>query len=67
MCNGQLPFETEQEILEYNLQMKAPVSDEYKILLNACLKTEPSERPNLKEILEFPWCVNQLKNKVEVV
>lgn len=64
MCNGQLPFETEQEILEYNLQMKAPVSDEYKLLLNACLKTEPSSRPNLKEILEFPWCVNQLKNEV---
>lgn len=61
MCNGQLPFETEQEIIEYNLQMKAPVSDEYKILLNDCLNLDPLKRPSLDELLEYPWCVNNLK------
>ncbi len=61
MCNGQLPFETEQEITEYNLQMKAPVSDEYKLLLYACLNVDPTKRPSLSELLEFPWCVNNLK------
>lgn len=61
MCNGQLPFETEQEIIEYNLQMKAPVSDEYKILLNDCLSIDPLKRPSLSQLLEYPWCVNNLK------
>ena len=61
MCNGQLPFETEQEILDYNLQIKAPVSEEYKILLHDCLRLDPLMRPNLEKILEYTWCVNNLK------
>ncbi len=61
MCNGQLPFETEQEITDYNLQMKASVSDEYKLLLHACLNIDPTKRPSLSELLEFPWCVNNSK------
>ncbi len=61
MCNGQLPFETEKEIIEYNLQMKAPVSDEYKIILNDCLRTNPNERPTLMQLLEYPWCINNSK------
>jgi serine/threonine protein kinase len=61
IIKGQLPFETEQEILEYNLQMKAPVSDEYKELLNDCLKVDPSQRPSLNKLLEYSWCVNNLK------
>lgn len=61
MCNGQLPFETEQEILEYNLQMKAPVSDEYKLLLHECLKLDPAKRPTLTQLLESSWCVNNVK------
>lgn len=57
MCNGQLPFETEQEILEYNLQIKANMSDEYKKILFDCLKPDPVQRPSLGQLLEYPWCV----------
>ena len=56
MCNGQLPFETEQEILEYNLQIKANMSDEYKKILFDCLKLDPTQRPTLLQLLEYPWC-----------
>jgi serine/threonine protein kinase len=58
MCNGQLPFETEQEILDYNLQIKANVSEEYKQLLYDCLKLDPTLRPNLEQVLEYSWCIN---------
>lgn len=57
MCNGQLPFETEQEILEYNLQIKANVSEEYKQLLFDCLKLDPTLRPTLDQVLSYSWCV----------
>jgi len=57
MCNGQLPFETEQEILEYNLQIKANVSEEYKQLLYDCLKLDPALRPTLDQVLSYSWCV----------
>jgi len=61
MCNGQLPFETEEEILEYNLQIKANVSEEYKQLLFDCLKTDPAMRPTLDQVLEYAWCINNTK------
>ncbi|RNA20315.1 serine threonine- kinase pim-3 [Brachionus plicatilis] len=55
MCNGQLPFETEQDILEYNIQMKASLSHEYKELLFDCLKREPAMRPALADLLLYQW------------
>jgi len=57
MCNGQLPFETEQEILDYNLQLKNNLSEEYKQILFACLKQDPNMRPTLQQLLSYPWCV----------
>lgn len=63
MCNGQLPFETEDEITENNLQMKAPVSEEYKKIINDCLKLNPAERPSLNQLLEYSWCVKNAKIK----
>jgi serine/threonine protein kinase len=56
MCNGQLPFENEKEILEYNMQLKTTLSDEYKELLFDCLQLNPKKRPNLDQILEYTWC-----------
>lgn len=56
MCNGQLPFETEQEILDYNLQIKANVSDEYRSLLADCLNMDPLKRPSLNDLLDSAWC-----------
>lgn len=56
MCNGQLPFETEQEILDYNIQMKTNLSDEYKELLFDCLKKDPLQRPSLMQLYEYKWC-----------
>jgi serine/threonine protein kinase len=55
MCNGQLPFETEQEILDYNLTMKTTVSTEYKQLLFDCLKLDPDQRPKLADLLNYAW------------
>jgi serine/threonine protein kinase len=55
MCNGQLPFETEQEILDYNLQLKNNLSDEYKHILFDCLKQDPNMRPTLQQLLSYPW------------
>jgi serine/threonine protein kinase len=55
MCNGQLPFETEQEILDYNLKMKTQLSDEYKELLFDCLKPDPEQRPKLADLLNYAW------------
>lgn len=57
MCNGQLPFETEQEIVELNIQVKTHLSDEYKKLLFDCLKREPSQRPTLGQLLDYDWCI----------
>jgi hypothetical protein len=63
MCNGQLPFETEQEILDYNLKMKTTVSDEYKVLLFDCLKPDPDQRPKLADLLNYAWFhVNSAQN-----
>lgn len=61
MCNGQLPFETEQEILDYNLNIKANVSDEYREILYDCLKKDPSSRPQLHQLLEYSWCITNSK------
>jgi serine/threonine protein kinase len=55
MCNGQLPFETEQEILDYNLTIKTNLSDEYKQLLFDCLKQDPNQRPTLCNLLNYTW------------
>jgi serine/threonine protein kinase len=55
MCNGQLPFETEEEILEYNLKINPSLSDDYKCLLLDCLQQDPKMRPSLHKILEYPW------------
>ena len=55
MCNGQLPFETEQEILDYDLKMKTTVSEEYKQLLFDCLKLDPTQRPSLNNLLNYSW------------
>lgn len=57
MCNGQLPFETEQEILEYNLVVKSNMSEDYKKILFDCLKVEPTQRPSLSQLLEYSWCL----------
>lgn len=57
MCNGQLPFETEQEILEYNLQVKSNMSEEYRHILFDCLKPDPAQRPTLSQLLEYSWCL----------
>jgi serine/threonine protein kinase len=57
MCNGQLPFETEHEIVEQSVQVKTQLSDEYKHLLFDCLKRDPQQRPNLNQLLEYEWCV----------
>lgn len=65
MCNGQLPFETEQEITEYNLQIKANVSEEYKKILLDCLKPDPSMRPTLAQLLEYPWCTKYAEAPVK--
>ena len=58
MCNGQLPFENEKEILAYNLQIRANVSEEYKKILFDCLKVSPESRPSLQQLLEYPWIIN---------
>ncbi len=62
MCNGQLPFETEQEILEYNLQVKSNMSDEYKKLLYDCLNPDPTRRPTLIQLLDYAWCIKYSSN-----
>jgi serine/threonine protein kinase len=62
MCNGQLPFETEQEILEYNLQVKSNMSDEYKKILFDCLNPDPTRRPTLAQLLDYAWCFKYSNN-----
>ncbi|CAF0911589.1 unnamed protein product [Brachionus calyciflorus] len=55
MCNGQLPFETEQDILEYNIQMKTSLSEDYREILLDCLRKEPLERPSLVQLYDYKW------------
>ena len=57
MCNGQLPFESEQEIVDFKIEMRADVSAEYKQLLFDCLRCEPQQRPALRQLLDYDWCV----------
>ena len=62
MCHGKLPFETEHEILEYNLRVKSKMSDEYKKLLYDCLNTDPTQRPTLIQLLDYAWCLKYSSN-----
>ena len=66
MCNGKLPFETEQEILEHNLRVKSNLSDEYKKLLYDCLNPDPIRRPTLIQLLDYAWCLKYSSNDVSL-
>lgn len=59
MVCGDIPFETDQSIIQATPQFTKPVSEEVKDLIRLCLTVDAECRPTLEEILEHPWVLGQ--------
>ena len=57
MLCGDVPFETDQQIVSNNLIWfrNLELSDEAKSLVEACLCKQESNRISLKSVKEHPW------------
>jgi len=60
MLCGDIPFETDQQILEAKPRWfpQLSLSEDVQSLISACLSVSTSERPTLEEILSHPWLQN---------
>ncbi|MBN3299955.1 PIM1 kinase, partial [Amia calva] len=52
---GELPFKTEEEIINGVLDFPANVSSDCQNLIRSCLAHCPEDRPSLKQILRHRW------------
>lgn len=56
IISGEIPFETEDDILRCSPMLKRRrISLELTDLLARCLNVDPLKRPSTKDILEHPW------------
>jgi len=55
MVRGDIPFETDAQIIKACPAFRGNISDEVKDLILKCLAIRPADRPSLEEILEHPW------------
>ena len=55
MINGDIPFETDEDICQTNIKFVVTVSKECRNLIMQCLKQDVSCRLSLVEIAEDPW------------
>ena len=68
MIIGDIPFHSDQEILNSNFSIKSqvPISREVDFLIRSCLRQNPNCRPTLDEILNHPWVKQPLhSNKLQ--
>jgi len=57
MVCGDIPFETDEEICNAQLQFRNTVSQSCQSLIRSCLRIRPKDRIQMSEILEHPWIV----------
>jgi len=58
MVVGDIPFESDSQILENELNFRDVfINQDCKDLIQLCLQYNPSNRPNLRQILEHSWLV----------
>uniref|UniRef100_A0A1I8HMA1 Serine/threonine-protein kinase 1 n=1 Tax=Macrostomum lignano TaxID=282301 RepID=A0A1I8HMA1_9PLAT len=55
MVCGDIPFERDDQICHSGPRFKRRLSRQCRQLILACLQTEPSKRPSLREMLRHPW------------
>ena len=59
MVQGDIPFETDDEICNAKLKFRREVSPDCADLIKACLRIRPQDRIALEKILEHPWMVKE--------
>jgi len=56
IISGEIPFETEEDILRCSPKLRRRrISLELTDLLARCLSSDPKQRPTTKDIMEHPW------------
>ncbi len=55
MVCGDIPFETDEQIVNADLNFRIQVSAECKDLIQRCLKISPAARITIEDILKHPW------------
>ena len=55
MVQGDIPFETDDEICNAQLKFRREVSTDCADLIKACLRIRPQDRIQLEDILGHPW------------
>jgi serine/threonine protein kinase len=56
MVCGDIPFETDHQIVRAELKFRARVSSQCQDIISRCLEVDSSKRMPLSSILEHPWC-----------
>jgi len=60
MINGDVPFQSDQDICKGELRFRKHFSIAAKELIKECLQMDPADRLTLNEVSEHPWCKQDL-------
>ena len=55
MVQGDIPFETDDQIITAKVNFRRAVSDPCRDLIRRCLRIRPQDRVGLEDILHHPW------------
>eukprot|EP00092_Neocalanus_flemingeri_P034318 GFUD01037323.1.p1 GENE.GFUD01037323.1~~GFUD01037323.1.p1 ORF type:complete len:374 (+),score=49.69 GFUD01037323.1:204-1325(+) len=56
MINGDVPFQSDQDICKGDLRFRKHFSIAAKELIKECLQMDPADRLTLDEVSDHPWC-----------
>ena len=62
MLNGDIPFRKEQDAIKGQFLYRRPLPSAVVDLIEKCLKVNPDERIELKDILRHPWVTSTTNN-----